>query len=105
MENIIFTRWNKFHSVNFSSTPADLNAVVSAITSASGYNDLNFSVSAGTNALTLTYNSSSGDVNLADVGFLSETETVAANDASLTYNGVSITRSSNRITDLISDIL
>ena len=27
-----------------------------------------------------------------------KTETVAANDASLTYNGVSITRSSNRIT-------
>ena len=89
-------------SVNFSSTPADLNAVVSAITSATGYSDLNFSVSAGTNALTLTYNSSSGDVNLADVGFLSDTETVAANDANLTYNGVSITRSSNEITDLIS---
>ena len=45
-------------SVSFSSTPADLNAVVSAITSATGYSDLNFSVSAGTNALTLTYNSS-----------------------------------------------
>ena len=89
-------------SVSFSSTPADLNAVVSAITSATGYSDLNFSVSAGTNALTLTYNASSGNVNLADVGFLSATETVAANDASLTYDGVSITRSTNTITDLIS---
>ena len=89
-------------SVSFSSTPADLNAVVSAITSATGYSDLNFSVSAGTNALTLTYNASAGNVNLADVGFLSATETVAANDANLIYDGVSITRSTNTITDLIS---
>ena len=89
-------------SVSFSSTPSDLNAVVSAITSATGYSDLNFTVSAGTNALTLTYNASDGNVNLADVGFLSATETVAANDANLTYDGVSITRSTNTITDLIS---
>ena len=89
-------------SVDFSSTPADLNAVVTAITSAEGYSDLNFSVSAGTNALTLTYSASAGDVNLADVGFLSASETVAANDANLTFDGVSITRSSNTITDLIS---
>ena len=71
-------------------------------TSATGYSDLNFSVSAGTNALTLTYNASAGNVNLADVGFLSATETVAANDANLIYDGVSITRSTNTITDLIS---
>ena len=89
-------------SVDFSSTPADLNAVVTAITSAEGYSDLNFSVSAGTNALTLTYSASAGDVNLADVGFLSASETVAANDANLTFDGVSIIRSSNTISDLIS---
>ena len=52
--------------------------------------------------MTLTYNASAGNVNLADVGFLSATETVAANDANLIYDGVSITRSTNTITDLIS---
>ena len=42
-------------SVEFSSAPSNLAAVVSAITSTSGYSDMNFAVTAGTNALTLTY--------------------------------------------------
>mgnify|MGYP001388334703 CR=1 FL=1 len=88
-------------NVSFSSTPANLAAVVTAITSATGYSDLNFAVSAGTNALTLTYNSSDGDVELADVGYLSATETVTAVDANLTIDGVPITRTSNIISDLI----
>ena len=75
--------------------------MVTAITSATGYSDLNFAVSAGTNALTLTYNSSDGDVELADVGYLSATETVTAVDANLTIDGVPITRTSNIISDLI----
>ena len=58
-------------SVDFSSTPANLAAVVSAITSAQGYSDMNFTVTSGTNALTLTYGSSAGDVNLAEVSILS----------------------------------
>ena len=90
--------------VDFSSTPSDLAAVVSAITSASGYSDLNFTVSAGTNALTLTYNSSDGDVDIADVGFLTSTETVTAVDANLTIDGVPITRQSNTISDLIDGV-
>ena len=88
-------------SVDFSSTPSNLAAVVTAITSATGYSDLDFTVSAGTNALTLTYNSSDGDVELADVGYLSATETVTAVDANLTIDGVPITRKSNTISDLI----
>ena len=67
----------------------NLAAVVTAITSASGYSDLDFTVTAGTNALTLTYSASDGDVPLADVGFLT-TETVAAVDANLTIDGVPI---------------
>ena len=88
-------------SVEFDSEPANLAAVVTAITSASGYSDLDFTVSAGTNALTLTYSASDGDVPLADVGFLTTTETVAAVDANLTIDGVPITRTSNTISDLI----
>ena len=88
-------------SVEFSSTPADLAAVVTAITSATGYSDMDFTVSAGTNALTLTYNSSAGNVSLADVGFLDTTETVTASDANLTIDGVTVTRASNTISDLI----
>ena len=42
-------------SVDFSSAPSNLAAVVSAITSASGYSDMAFTVSAGSNALTFTY--------------------------------------------------
>ena len=91
-------------NVSFSSTPADLAAVVTAITSATGYSDLDFTVSAGTNALTLTYNSSDGNVDLADVGYLSATETVAAVDANLTIDGVPITRTSNTISDLIDGV-
>ena len=77
---------------------------MTAITSASGYSDLNFTVSAGTNALTLTYSASDGDVPLADVGFLTNTETVAAVDANLTIDGVPITRTSNTISDLIDGV-
>ena len=65
---------------------------------------MDFTVSAGTNALTLTYNSSDGNVDLADVGYLSATETVAAVDANLTIDGVPITRTSNTISDLIDGV-
>ena len=58
-------------SVDFSSTPANLAAVVSAITSASGYSDMDFTVSAGSDALTLTYGSSNGNVALTEVSLLS----------------------------------
>lgn len=91
-------------SVSFSSTPADLAAVVSAITSATGYSDMNFSVSAGTNALTLTYDASDGDVALANVGYLDTVESVSASDANLSIDGVSVTRTSNTITDLIDGV-
>ena len=91
-------------SVSFSSTPADLAAVVSAITSATGYSDMNFSVSAGSNALTLTYNASDGDVALANVGYLDTVESVSASDANLSIDGVSVTRTSNTITDLIDGV-
>ena len=92
-------------SVDFSSQPANLAAVVTAITSASGYSDMNFTVSAGgTNALTLTYDASDGDVDLADVGFLSGSETVTAVNANLTIDGVPITRTSNTISDLIDGV-
>ncbi len=91
-------------SVNFSSTPADLAAVVSAITSATGYSDMNFSVSAGSNALTLTYDASDGDVALANVGYLNTVESVSAADANLSIDGVSVTRTSNTITDLIDGV-
>ena len=91
-------------SVSFSSTPADLAAVVSAITSATGYSDMNFSVSAGSNALTLTYDASDGDVALANVGYLSTVESVSASDANLSIDGVSVTRTSNTITDLIDGV-
>ena len=69
-------------SVDFSSTPSNLAAVVTAITSASGYSDMDFTVSAGTNALTLTYDSSDGNVNLADVSVLS---TGGPDDSALYY--------------------
>ena len=91
-------------SVSFSSTPADLAAVVSAITSATGYSDMNFSVSAGSNALTLTYEASDGDVALANVGYLGTVESVSASDANLSIDGVSVTRTSNTITDLIDGV-
>ena len=91
-------------SVSFSSTPADLAAVVSAITSATGYSDMNFSVSAGSNALTLTYDASDGDVALANVGYLDTVESVSASDANLSIDGVSVTRTSNTITDLIDGV-
>ncbi len=91
-------------SVDFTSTPADLAAVVSTITSATGYSDMNFTVSAGTNALTLTYNASSGNTELADVGFLTTVQSVSATDANLTIDGVSVTRSSNTITDLVDGV-
>ena len=44
--------------------------MVTTITSASGYSDMDFTVSAGTNALTLTFNSSAGNVELSDVSIL-----------------------------------
>ena len=91
-------------SVSFSSAPADLAAVVSAITSATGYSDMNFSVSAGSNALTLTYDASDGDVALANVGYLGTVESVSASDANLSVDGVSVTRTSNTITDLIDGV-
>ena len=91
-------------SVSFSSTPADLAAVVSAITSATGYSDMNFTVSAGSNALTLTYDASDGDVALANVGYLDTVESVSASDANLSIDGVSVTRASNTITDLIDGV-
>ena len=91
-------------SVSFSSTPADLAAVVSAITSATGYSDMNFTVSAGSNALTLTYDASDGDVALANVGYLNTVESVSASDANLSIDGVSVTRTSNTITDLIDGV-
>ena len=91
-------------SVSFSSTPADLAAVVSAITSATGYSDMNFSVSAGSNALTLTYDASDGDVPLANVGYLNTVESVSASDANISIDGVSVTRASNTITDLIDGV-
>ena len=91
-------------SVSFSSTPADLAAVVSAITSATGYSDMNFTVSAGSNALTLTYDASDGDVALANVGYLNTVESVSASDANLSIDGVSVTRASNTITDLIDGV-
>ena len=91
-------------SVSFSSTPADLAAVVSAITSATGYSDMNFTVSAGSNALTLTYDASDGDVALANVGYLDTVESVSASDANLSIDGVSVTRTSNTITDLIDGV-
>ena len=46
--------------------------MVTAITSASGYSDMDFTVSAGTNALTLTYDASDGNVELADEYFTFE---------------------------------
>ena len=50
--------------------PDDLASLVSTITSASGYSNMDFTVSAGTDALTLTYNSSAGNVELSDVSIL-----------------------------------
>ena len=91
-------------SVNFGSTPANLAAVVTAITSATGYSDMNFAVTAGTNALTLTYASSRGNVDLADVGYLNSVESVTAADANLSIDGISVTRASNTITDLIDGV-
>ena len=91
-------------SVEFDSEPADLAAVVTAITSATGYSDMDFTVTAGTNALTLTFDAADGDVNLVDVGFLTATQTVTAVDANLTIDGVPITRTSNIITDLIDGV-
>ncbi len=91
-------------SVEFTSTPADLDAVVSAITSASGYSDMDFTVSAGTNALTLTYDAADGDVALADIGYLTSVESVAAAEANLSIDGVSVTRTSNTINDLIEGV-
>ena len=91
-------------SVEFTSTPADIDEVVSAITSSPGYDNMNFTVSAGADALTLTYNSLLGDVDLADVGYLTAVETVVAKDAELTIDGVSVTRSSNTVTDLIDGV-
>ena len=78
--------------------------MVSAITSATGYSDMNFSVSAGSNALTLTYDASDGDVALANVGYLNTVESVSASDANLSIDGVSVTRTSNTITDLIDGV-
>ena len=91
-------------SVEFTSTPADLAAVVSTITSATGYSDMDFTVSAGTNALTLTYDTADGDVALADIGYLTSVESVAAADANLSIDGVSVTRTSNTISDLIEGV-
>ena len=39
----------------FDTAPADLNAMVTSLTNATGYANLDFGVTAGTNALTLTY--------------------------------------------------
>ena len=91
-------------SVSFSSTPADLAAVVSAITSATGYSDMNFTVSAGSDALTLTYDAADGDTALAKVGYLTTIESVSAADANFTIDGVSVTRSSNTVNDLIDGV-
>ena len=68
-------------SVEFSSAPSNLVAVVSAITSTSGYSDMNFTVTAGTNALTLTYDSD-GNVDLSSVSVLS---TGGPDDSNLYY--------------------
>ena len=57
-------------SVDVSSSPADLASLVSTITSATGYSNMGFTVSASTDALTLTYNSSAGNVELSDVSIL-----------------------------------
>ncbi len=65
---------------------------------------MGFTVSAGTDALTLTYNSADGNVELADVGYLTTVETVTAADAELTIDGVSVTRTSNTINDLIDGV-
>ena len=65
---------------------------------------MNFSVSAGSNALTLTYDASDGDVALANVGYLDTVESVSASDANLSIDGVSVTRTSNTITDLIDGV-
>ena len=91
-------------SVDFTSTPANLAAVVTAITSSTGYSDMDFTVSAGTNSLILTYDASDGDVELADVGFLNTSETVTAVNANFTIDGVPITRTSNTISDLIDGV-
>ena len=58
--------------VEITSKPADLDAVVTLITSATGYGSMGFTVSAGTDALTLTFASSLGNVALATVGFLTD---------------------------------
>ena len=51
---------------------------------------MNF-VSAGTNALTLTYDASDGDVALANVGYLDTVPRVSpASDANLSIDGVSV---------------
>ena len=69
-------------SVNFTSAPSNLTALVSAITSTTGYSDMNFTVSAGTNALTLTYDVADGDVGLSDISVLS---TGGPSDSNLYY--------------------
>lgn len=152
----------------FATAPADLAAVVTALQGATGYADLTFGITAGTDALTLTYESaaaqdlatavqigggdsltevrdyinassldivasvvkksdtnyalaiksregldysmniavtetpaSSGLSSLSYTKFNSSQETVSAADASLTVDGISVTRNSNSVTDLI----
>lgn len=103
-KTLFFHDGTKNLSVSFSSTPADLAAVVSAITSATGYSDMNFTVSAGSDALTLTYDAADGDTALSKVGYLTTIESVSGADANFTIDGVSVTRSSNTVSDLIDGV-
>lgn len=103
-KTLFFHDGTKNLSVSFSSTPADLAAVVSAITSTTGYSDMNFTVSAGSDALTLTYDAADGDTALSKVGYLTTIESVSGADANFTIDGVSVTRSSNTVSDLIDGV-
>ncbi|MGB2492318.1 MAG: flagellar filament capping protein FliD [Candidatus Puniceispirillum sp.] len=152
----------------FTTAPANLAAVVSALQGATGYNALNFGITAGSDALTLTYESngaqdmatavkigggdsltevrdyinasslditasivkksdtnyalaiksregldygmniavtetpaSSGLSSLSYTKLNSSQQTVAAEDASMTVDGIAVTRNSNKVTDLI----
>jgi len=66
-KTLFFNDGSNTLNVTFASAPANLSAVVTAIQGATGYSDMDFTVSAGTNALTLTYANALGDVQLAEV--------------------------------------
>ena len=155
----------------FSTAPADLAAVVTALQNSTGYSSLTFGITAGTDALTLTHKStgvaelatavkigggdslsevrdyinasslditasivkksdtnyalaikareglnygmnivatetpaSSGLSSLSYTKLNSTQQTVAAGDASMTVDGISVTRDSNKISDLIDGV-